>query len=356
MFASDDPRGIGSYRDVSLKQAVAKAAELRAMVARGVDPVADKRQRRLRARVDGATLADALDQHQTAFASKPSSAVVATLIRRHCAPLLKLSVARIATDDVRRQLMPLQTALPKSHRRVLNALAAVFAFAKARGLRDGDNPADRATWRFLAPPPPKAVPHRMMAVDDAPAFYAELIARDTTPALALAFLVLTAARTSETLELRWSEVSLDQRLIVLPPARMKARREHRIPITDPAVELLHLMRARTGDSGLVFKARHGGALSSRCLEALLHRQMNIAASVHGFRAAFSSWGHERTEFPHELIELALAHESGRGDAVARSYNRVDAVERRRALMVAWAGFVAGEPVAGNVVPFAAAAR
>jgi integrase len=167
---------------------------------------------------------------------------------------------------------------------------------------------------------------------------------DGVGARALEFAILTAARTGEVLGTRWQEVDLETKVWIVPAARTKAGREHRVPLTERAVEILGaLVQVRTGD--YVFSgARRGKPLSPTALLALMCRA-GERYTVHGFRSAFRDWAGERTNFPREVAEAALAHVVG--DATERAYRRGDALEKRRALMEAWAAFC--EPKAGNVV-------
>jgi integrase len=230
-------------------------------------------------------------------------------------------------------------ATPKTGSRTRAALSALFEYGMAHDLC-ATNPAAKTLMSKLMPKPPKSTPYRMMPPAEVPKLFATLTAMGTTSSLALAYLILVAGRTAEVMGLHSSEIDLDKRLVVIPGTRMKAGVEHRYPISDPALAILNEMRRRHVAEGYVFRARHGGRPGNRNLETLLHRKLDVPYSVHGFRASFSSWAHAETDHPHELIELALAHTEGRGNAVARSYNRSDALERRRQLMADWAAFVA----------------
>ena len=183
---------------------------------------------------------------------------------------------------------------------------------------------------------------------DLPAFYRRLIEKDSTTALGLAFLILTAARTAEAVGGRWSEIDFDARLWVIPAERMKARREHRAVLSDAAMAILMRLRERHPNSDYLFPAAHGGRLGYRTLEGFLHRAMGeTTVSVHGFRASFSTHMHEMEGFAHEDIELCIAHQTG--NAVSRSYNRATAVEKRRVIMQAWADHVTGTPAENKIL-------
>jgi integrase len=229
-------------------------------------------------------------------------------------------------------------------------IEAVLDAAKAQGHRSGENP---AAWRgHLAHLLPKRGiltrgHHAAMAYADVPAFVAQLREREALAALALEFCILTAARSGEVLVARWSEVDFAAKVWTVPAERMKAAREHRIPLSERAFAILEkLSEARTGE--LVFPGQRAGRpLSVMAMEMLLRRMDQDAVTVHGFRSAFRDWAGNETHFPREVAEAALAHVVG--DKAEQAYRRGDALEKRRALMSAWASFC--EPGAvSNVVP------
>jgi integrase len=335
--------GLGTLADVSLARAKERAIELRALVKSGGDPVADKRQRKLQRQQQaqtGKTFRDVLDQYAKAFTTSKGAQDVVALVTRHATLLMGMGIETITVDDVEQVVAPVNKVTPKTGRRLLGSLSIVFSFARAKRLRTTDDPAAWTTWKFLIPPPPPADNYSSMPSREVPELYRRLLVKDSTTSLCLAFLILNAMRGCEVLGLKWSDIDAAKGMIVFPATRMKARREHKIPFSREAQAILTTMRARFPSSDYVFPADHGGMLSSRVLDGMLRKRMGQSYSVHGFRATFSSWAHETTDTPHELIELSLAHAEGRGNAVARSYNRSDSVERRRPLMSAWGEFVA----------------
>ncbi len=182
-----------------------------------------------------------------------------------------------------------------------------------------------------------------MPYRDVPAFLDRLRAGDGVSALALEFCILAAARSGEVLGARWDEIDRDAKVWTVPAARMKAGREHRVPLTDRMVAILDTMEAiRVGD--FVFPGqKRGKPLSSMAMEMVLRRMKVENATVHGFRSAFRDWAAEETSFPREVAEAALAHVVG--DATERAYRRGDALEKRRKLMEAWAAFCEAKPSA-----------
>jgi integrase len=338
--------GLGSYPQTTLAAAKEKVIEWRALVRDGIDPIADKRAKKLEVKTNGKTLRDVLGLYAEEFKAHAGAREAVKLIERHAATLLtRPANDDIAPSEVKTALAGVIAATPKTAARTRAALSALFEYAIANDYRTARDPAAKAIFRKLMPPPPKSTPYRMMPPADVPELFKTLTATGSASSLALAYLILVAGRTSEVIGLHSGEIDLDKRLVVIPGSRMKAGVEHRYPISDPALAILTEMRVRCGSDGYVFRAGHGGRSSNRLLESLLHRKLNLPYSVHGFRASFSSWAHAETDHPHELIELALAHTEGRGNAVARSYNRSDALERRRQLMADWGAFVAGEGAA-----------
>jgi integrase len=224
-------------------------------------------------------------------------------------------------------------------------------------MRAGENP---ARWRghldAVLPRRQKLTRghHKALPFDEVAAFVEALRAMQGVAPRALDFLILTAARTGEVLGARCREIDMAARIWTIPAARMKAGREHRVPLSDRAVEILaELEPIRTSE--YVFPGlRRGSPLSSMALVAVL-RRMRVDATVHGFRSAFRDWAGEGTHFPREIAEAALAHVVG--DQTERAYRRGDALEKRRALMTAWASFLATSSGAPRtVVPLTALSR
>jgi integrase len=210
--------------------------------------------------------------------------------------------------------------------------------------RTGENP---ARWKghlkhLLAARSKIAVVehHAALAYRELPAFMSEIERQSgSTGALALRFAILTAARTGEVIAATWSEIDLDARLWIIPAARMKGKREHRVPLSGPVLQILNTMTAlRTSSSGYVFPGqRHGKPLSNMSLLAVLKRMGHPDLTTHGFRSTFRDWAAETTAFPSEVVEMALAHAVG--SKVEAAYRRGDLFAKRRELMDAWGAFV-----------------
>jgi integrase len=340
--------GLGSARAVSLAHAREMAAEARALVTTGHDP---REVRRTAAdKTFGEAADDLIEAMRPSWRSAKHGAQWEMTLRDYAAPLRGLPVDAITTDNLLGVLKPLWTKRPETASRLRGRIERVLDAAKAKGWRSGDNP---ARWRGhldqLLPPRRKLARghHAAMPYSQVPQFLAALRVRSATAALALEFAILTAARSAEVLGAQWSEIDLENRVWTLPPTRMKAGREHRVPLSRRALAILKAMRdAGTGD--FVFPGQKPGQpLSVMALEMVLRRMKVEGATVHGFRSAFRDWAAERTNVPNEVCEAALAHTVR--DKTEAAYRRGDLFEKRRKLMDAWAAACASSESA-NVVP------
>lgn len=262
-------------------------------------------------------------------------------IAKYCLPMRDVPVDQIDTEAVLSVLRLHWNRAPETASRLRGRIEKVLNAAKAKGYRSGENP---AAWRghldHLLPSPKKIGDHghyAAMSYADVPAFVAELRDRHGVAALALEFAILTAARSGEALGARWDEIDLGARVWVIPKSRMKAGREHRVPLSDPAMSILAKLN-EIRISGLVFPGlRPDQPLSPSAMEMVLSRMRIKDATVHGMRSAFRDWAGNETGFPREVAEQALAHVIG--DAAEQAYRRGDALEKRRKLMAAWGEFL-----------------
>ena len=273
-------------------------------------------------------------------------------LETYAATLYGLPVDQVDTEAVLAVLKPLWQSIPETASRLRGRVEAVLDFAKARGWRSGENP---AAWRgHLALILPKRQRlsrghHAAMAYDKLPNFIGQLREHRSVSlaAMALEFTILTAARTGEVLGARWVEFDLDAGVWTVPAARMKSGREHRVPLSSPAGQIVKDLDA-VKTSEFVFPGQHRDSpLPPSALATVLGRLKVESTTVHGFRSAFRDWARNETAFPREIAEQALAHATG--NAVEAAYRRSDALEKRHGLMEAWAAYC--EPGAGgNVVP------
>jgi integrase len=268
-------------------------------------------------------------------------------VKDYCEPIWNKPIDEIAVADVLRVLTPIWLRIPATGSRLRGRIEAILNYAKAKGWRSGENPAQwRGGLEHLLPRRQRlAKPHHAaMPYQDVPGFIATLRKRRDVPHLAIEFLILTAARSGEARCAQWSETDLDRETWTLPPARMKAGIAHTVPLSPRASEILREIRSLHGS--LVFPGKHGRPIAS----TVLHKLLPPGVTLHGFRSSFADWAAEQTHYPREVCEQALAHTVG--NATELAYRRTNLLERRRELMSAWAQFC--EPVAStNVVSIAA---
>jgi integrase len=260
-------------------------------------------------------------------------------------------VDMIDTALVCKALEPLWRGRVETASRVRGRIEAVLNWARVRGYRAGENP---ARWKGhlsnLLPARSKVAAtkhHAALPYDQVPAFITELRQHGGATARALEFLILTAARSNEALGARWSEIDLAGRMWTIPGNRMKSHKEHRVPLSTAAIALLEKL-PRNGVH--VFPGTSQSRLSPTVLIALL-RRMGLTCTAHGFRSAFRDWAAERTNYPSEVAELALAHTVG--SKVEAAYRRTDMFERRRRLMADWADYIQTPVTSAEVIPIRA---
>jgi integrase len=340
--------GFGSARDVTLLRARELAGQARAKLAENINP------KNARKPPNGATFGECADR--VIEAMRPSwrngkhAAQWEMTLREYAAPLRRLPADKITTDDVFSVLKPLWNEKPETASRLRGRIERVLDAAKAQGLRSGENP---ARWRGhldqLLPKRQRLTRghHPAMPYADVPAFIATLRKREGTAARALEFGILTAGRSGEVLGARWEEFDLDGAVWTVPATRMKAGKEHRVPLAPRALKVVKDIAALSAK--FVFPGgKLGRPLSAKALAKALRRMKVENATVHGFRSAFRDWAAECTNFTNEVCEAALAHVIE--NKVEAAYRRGDLFEKRRKLMDAWATYCAA-PTTGKVVAF-----
>ena len=333
--------GLGSATVLSLAEAREKALDCRRAVARGDDPIEQKREAR-RLQVTFAEMANAyLAIKQQEWRSDKSHHKTCLLLNTHASSLATKSVNVITSDDVETALRPIWTRSRTQGKRTQAAIYQVFELTISKGYRTSDNASD---WRIMKRRFPKVAPVRHFTTMDymqVPAFVRRLhSAQERGGVLSpfvIEFLILTACRTNEVTRMRWEEIDWEQKVWTIPASRTKAAREHRVPLADRTLELLKL-QTRKGD--YVWRGRKGQAINDRALYIYLIRSMKVPVTIHGFRSTFRDWAGNETTFDRVTCELALAHKAG--DATELAYRRSDALEKRRALMDAWAIYCASD--------------
>lgn len=386
--------GLGGYPEVSLAEARRRAADIRDAVKTGADPAeawrigwvardlmakghaqgeawATARNQREAMKTDATearkmTFAVAVDEYLksklTEFKNEKHRKQWRATLDSYAAPIIgKLNVDAITVHDIERALVPIWATKTETASRLRGRIESVLAWATVKKHRSGDNP---ARWRgnldAILPKPSKvAVKDNQptVSLDDAPQWWTALRKREGMAARALQFLTLCASRSGEIRGAQWDEFrDLDGEapLWVIPAERMKAGREHRVPLTAEAVAILDAL-PRTDESPYVFWAPRGGMLSDMTISAVMRRMHGDAVKIgqkgwidprsgkaavpHGLRSTFRDWTAERTEYPRDMAEIALAHSVG--SEVEGAYRRGDQLEKRRALMADWAGFLNG---------------
>jgi len=361
--------GLGPVHTVTLAEAREKARDQRRLRLDGHDPVNVKRAKAAERRVETAKTmtfeqcAKAyIGAHETGWKNAKHAAQWPATLETYAYPVFgNLPVAAIDTGLVMKAVEPIWATKPETASRVRGRIESVLDWAKAREYRQGENP---ARWKGhldnLLPAPSKAKRaarrttgrgehHAALPYGEMAGFMVALRQQEGVAARALEFAILTATRTSEVLGATWSEIDLQGRMWAIPGSRMKAGKEHRVPLSDAALALLAGL-PRRGD--YVFPgAREGSPLSNMALLMTLRRMGRGELTAHGFRSTFSDWCAERTAYPGEVREMALAHTVS--DKVEAAYRRGDLFEKRRQLAEAWARFCAQPAPAGdNLVSFA----
>ncbi len=341
--------GLGSYPATTLSRARWIAGVNRASVAEGRDPIVE------RGKASEPTFGECVEQFlggiEGSWRNEKHRSQWRMTLTTYCRPIADRPVSAIGTEDILKVLQPIWKVKPETASRLRGRIERVLDFASTRGWRSGENPARwRGHLKNVLPQRAKLTRghHAAMPYIDVPDFVARLRQLDAMAARSLEFLILTAGRTGEVLGARWQEFDLEARLWVIPAERMKATREHRVPLSDRAMAILEPLNT-TRVSDFVFPGqRPGRPLSSSAMEMLLRRMKADAYTVHGFRSSFRDWAGDRTSFAREVAEAALAHQLG--DATERAYRRADALDKRRELMDAWNEYCcAGQPP--NVVLF-----
>lgn len=346
--------GLGSLEVVALADARRKAEDAQRQRADGQDPISVKRQRELYARVEaakGVTFKWCAEKYIASNKAGWSNAKHAlqwsATLEEYVYPIFKnVSVAAIDTALVTKALESIWSTKLETATRVRQRIERVLSWATVHKYREGANP---AAWRghldqVLAKPSDirKKKPikhHRALPAKDMPQLMRDLAAREGESALALRFLALTACRTNEVIGATWDEIDMIAKVWAIPGIRMKAGREHRVPLSDQAMNILRRAKKLKAGDFVFTGPKLGKPLSNMAFAALLKRMSRTDFVPHGLRSTFRTWAAERTNYPREVCEMALAHAVG--NAVEQSYQRGDMFDRRKALMQDWADFASG---------------
>jgi len=354
--------GIGPTHTLSLAEARERATEARKLLLDGIDPLAAKRTRlaalkaaEARAMTFADCVKDFIKDNDSSWTNARHRREWETSLIKHAYPVLgSLPVAAIDTPLVLRVLKPIWAATPESASRLRGRIENVLGWATVHHYRSGDNP---ARWGGLLehalPAVVKGEHHAALPYAEVPNFIARLRRETSVHAKCLELIILTGVRLDEARNATWNEVDFDNRVWTIPKERMKkGDKDHRVPLSAAAIAVLkdmHVVRL----SDYVFPGAHQGKPVGKNMPLkLLNKLTGNGATVHGFRSSFRDWAAERTSFPNQVVEMALAHAIP--SAVEAAYRRGDLFEKRRRLMDAWVAYCAKEMDAGKVVALARA--
>lgn len=339
--------GLGAFGDLTLAEARMKAADARALLKSGIDPLAERHRPKIAAITFRQVATEFVASKRKGWRNEKHGNQWTATLERYADALMDMPVSAITMEDVL-ECMRRDSLWDKKHEtasRVRGRIENILGAAKARGFRTGDNP---AAWKdnleHWLPPRRKLTRghQRALGYEVAPAFMKSLRERSGVAAKALEFTILSAVRTSEARNAVWSEIDWENRVWSIPAKRTKTAKLLRVALSDDAFSILEEMKALRSP-WLFPSVDLVKPLSANAMLAVLKRMgADIDTTVHGFRSTFSDWAGETTPFPRDIIEMALGHAVG--SAVERAYRRGDALERRRAVMEAWASYLSDHEV------------
>ncbi|RYG86770.1 MAG: site-specific integrase [Alphaproteobacteria bacterium] len=344
--------GLGPFPEVTLAEARDAAIDLRRQIRRGVDPLEERKQARLHHQTQRQPLVTFrscaekfVEMNQAGWKNTKHAAQWSATLKTYAFPTIgETAVAAVDTPALLAILQPIWTTKTETASRLRGRIEAVLDWARVQGFRDGDNP---ARWRGHLDktlPPRRRVQgvthHAALPYTEVAALIRELQARPGTSARALEFSILCASRSGEVRGALWDEFDLEAAIWTIPADRMKAGKEHRVPLSPQANQLLRSL-PRFDKEPHVFGAPRGGPLSDMSLTAVLKRMGQTDITQHGFRSTFRDWAGETTNYAREVIEHALAHQLK--DKAEAAYQRGDLLQKRTALMKDWADFCTRKP-------------
>ena len=353
--------GLGSCKDVDLADARILADTFRKMVRNGIDPIEARKAERTAQRAERMNnvafpfcAEKYIEAHRHGWKNVKHAQQWTNTLTQYAYPVIgETPVKNIDTTHILRILEPIWTTKTETASRLRSRLENVLDWATTRGYRTGDNP---ARWKGhlenLLPKPSKVKKvehHAALPYPQMHSFIQALRYHDHISALALEFLVLTAARTSEVIAATWDEINLHEMIWVIPANRMKAQREHRVPLSSRCLEILHKALNMRQSDFIFSGGRANKGLSNAAMDKLLQVTMNYDCTVHGFRSSFRDWAGERTHYPSDLCEMALALTIRNKTEAA--YRRGDMLEKRRQMMNDWQKFCETATATGSdIVP------
>lgn len=353
--------GLGSLNTVSLSEAREKATEARKFIDQGIDPIEARKAARSAQALDDAkamtfkACATAyIDAHKAGWRNAKHAEQWTATLETYAYPKFgKLPVAAIDVGLVLKVLEPIWKTKTETASRVRGRIEQILDWAKTRGFRAGDNPARwRGNLQNLLPKRTKVQKvkhHPALPYPEIGAFMKQLRTREGVAALALEFLILTTARTSEVTRATWDEIDLKGKVWRVPPDKIKGEKEHRVPLSAPAIAVLKRIKKEYEADDFVFPGGMvGKPLSSGGMMSVLKRMGLHDLTVHGFRSTFRDWAAEQTSYPNEVCEMALAHVVG--DKTEAAYRRGDLLKKRERLMADWAAYCGKVRGSAKVIP------
>ena len=352
--------GLGPADTFSLKEARERARAARQLLVDGIDPIDHRKAEKAKLAAAKAKLLifreatqRYFDQHEGKWRNPKHRAQFLSTLKQYAFPMLgNMAVSAIDTPAVLRAIEPIWMEKTETASRVRGRIESVLDWCTVRGYRTGDNP---ARWKgHLSEVLPargqvaKVNHHAAMPFAELPPFMAELRQREGVAARALEFAILTAARTGEVIGAKGDEIDLGEKTWMIPAGRMKGGKEHKVPLSERAIELLRGLPTEDGNGFVFLGPRGGSGLSNMAMTQVLKRMDRGDVTVHGFRSSFRDWASETTNFPNHVVEMALAHVVG--DKVEAAYRRGDLLVKRRQLAEAWSKYCTSPPPAGAVLP------
>jgi integrase len=332
--------GLGSISLVSLAEAREEAAKLRKIARADGDPLAERRAARRAVPSFEAAANTVHEAHKPSWKNPKHADQWINTLSEYIFPVFgHKSIDQIDSADILKAMNRIWLAKAETAKRVLQRIRAVLDWAKASGFRSGDNPVDDVS-RVLPRQKDARTHHAALPYAEVPGFIQKLRVLDAIVAgrLGFEFTILTAARTSEVLNAAWTEIDIENATWTIPAARMKAKREHRVPLSSRCLAILKEARKLSANSAFVFPGRSADKPLSNMVFLMALRRMKLDITAHGFRSSFRDWAAEQTHFPQAVCEAALAHSVK--DKTEAAYNRTDLFKKRRDLMTAWAKYCA----------------
>ncbi len=353
LHGRDREMGLGAWPDVSLKSAREKASNCRALKAEGIDPIENRNQEKNRLILEQSrnkTFVQCVDEYLTEKSSEWKNPKHRQQWRNtlytYAVPIMgDMPVKEIGIEHVLKVLKPIWNEKTETASRVRLRINKVLDWATVMKYREGLNPAswDGNLKEVLASPAKikQAKNHAALHYSDVPELITKLDKKETIGAYGLKLCILTATRTGEVIGAKWSEIDFDAEVWTIPKERMKAKKEHQVPLSESAIQLLKKIPRQVGNDYVFTGLKHGKPISNMAMLKLLKQDLGYENyTVHGFRSSFRDWGAEQTSYPREVQEAALAHQLK--DKSEAAYARSNHLEKRRLLMMEWDKYLAGK--------------